>query len=139
MPALLSDELARTEWSNGHAWEGPIRGPGLRRVAQGCFLLDTSPKALPPYWRTTSKRSGTGFDATRVTLLWYVVRAVAQQARQRLLRQAAELMGREELAIRLKVPAPLLDAWMRGLAAMSDRKLVLLADALEDFATEKKK
>ena len=80
-----------------------------------------------------------GFDATRVTLLWYVVRAVAQKARQRLLRQAAELMGREELAIRLKVPALLLDAWMRGLAAMPDRKLVLLADALDDFATEKRK
>jgi hypothetical protein len=80
-----------------------------------------------------------GFDATRVTLLWYVVRAVAQKARQRLLRQAAELMGREELAIRLKVPAPLLDARMRGFAAMPDRKLVLLADALDDFATEKRK
>jgi hypothetical protein len=48
-------------------------------------------------------------------------------------------MGREELAIRLRVPAAPLDAWMRGLAAMPDRKLVLLADALDDFATEKKK
>jgi hypothetical protein len=67
------------------------------------------------------------------------VRAVAQKTRQRLPRQAAELMGREELAIRLKVPAPLLDAWMRGLAAMPDRKLILLADALENFAAEKKK
>lgn len=47
-------------------------------------------------------------------------------------------MGREELAILLKVPAPLLDAWMRGLAAMPDRKLILLADALENFAAEKK-
>jgi hypothetical protein len=48
-------------------------------------------------------------------------------------------MGREELAIRLKVPAPLLDAWMRGLAAMPDCKLIVLADTLEDFTTEKKK
>jgi hypothetical protein len=32
-----------------------------------------------------------------------------------------------------------LDAWMRGLAAMPDRKLIVLADTLEDFATEKKK
>jgi hypothetical protein len=32
-----------------------------------------------------------------------------------------------------------LDAWMRGLAAMPDRKLILLADALENFAAEKKK
>ena len=46
-------------------------------------------------------------------------------------------MGREELAIRLKVPVDLLDAWMRGLATMPDRKLALLADAFDDFAAKK--
>jgi len=40
-------------------------------------------------------------------------------------------VGNEKLAARLNVPATLLDAWMRGLATMPDRKLLPLADLLE--------
>lgn len=46
-------------------------------------------------------------------------------------------MGKEELAIRLKVPESLLDAWMHGLATMPDRKLVLLAEVLDQFSQRK--
>jgi hypothetical protein len=45
-------------------------------------------------------------------------------------------MGRDELALRLKVPAHLLDAWMRGLSSMPDRKLILLANILDQFSTK---
>ena len=43
-------------------------------------------------------------------------------------------MGEEELAIALKVPRSLLDAWMMGHATMPDRKLKLLIDELDKFA-----
>ncbi len=45
-------------------------------------------------------------------------------------------MGRDELALRLKVPAHLLDARMRGLSSMPDRKLILLANILDQFSTK---
>ena len=51
--------------------------------------------------------------------------------KQQLLQRAAKLVGNETLAVRLNVPATLLDAWMRGLATMPDRKLLPLADLLE--------
>lgn len=60
-------------------------------------------------------------------------RGVAETTKQRLLRQAANLLGREELAVRLGVPVTLLDAWSQGLASMPDRKLVLLAEVLDQF------
>jgi hypothetical protein len=41
--------------------------------------------------------------------------------KQRLLREAANLVGKEELAKHLSVPVTLLDAWLRGLATMPDR------------------
>jgi hypothetical protein len=53
---------------------------------------------------------------------------------QRLLQKAAALMGEEDLAIALKVPRHLLQAWMSGHATMPDRKLMLLIDALDKFA-----
>jgi hypothetical protein len=56
--------------------------------------------------------------------------------RQELLQRAAELIGRDELAARLKVPTHLLDAWMGGQAAMPDRKLILLANILDQFSTK---
>jgi len=52
------------------------------------------------------------------------------------LRKAADLMGRDQLAQRLKVPEELLDAWMRGLSSMPDRKLILLANILDQFSTK---
>jgi hypothetical protein len=63
---------------------------------------------------------------------------VAESTKRRLLRQAADLLGEDDLAVRLRVPATLLDAWMRGLAAMPDRKLLLLADVLNKIAERKK-
>jgi hypothetical protein len=56
---------------------------------------------------------------------------VAESTRQFLLKTAAELYGRTDLAIRLKVPVPLLDAWIAGHGTMPDRKLALLADLLD--------
>ena len=57
---------------------------------------------------------------------------------QRLLRKAAHLLGPEELAVALKVPRHLLDAWMSGHASMPDRKLLLLIDALDKFGRPEK-
>jgi len=56
--------------------------------------------------------------------------AVVEETKLAMLRRAAELVGHDELAIRLKVPRHLLDAWMRGQATMPDRKIPLLADVL---------
>ena len=52
--------------------------------------------------------------------------------KQRLLREAANTVGKEELARRLNVPVTLLDLWMRGLATMPDRKILPLADLILD-------
>jgi len=59
---------------------------------------------------------------------------MAETTKQELLRTAASVVGREELALHLKVPLHLLDAWMEGHAAMPDRKLVMLALVLEGLA-----
>jgi hypothetical protein len=40
----------------------------------------------------------------------------------------------EELAIALKAPRHLVEAWMSGHASMPDRKLMLLIDALDKLA-----
>ena len=60
------------------------------------------------------------------------------RTKRELLRKAAGLMGREELAAALKVPTSLLDAWISGHAAMPDRKLVVLADILDRFGRPEK-
>lgn len=52
---------------------------------------------------------------------------------QRLLRKAADLLGPDELAVALKVPRHLLDAWLSGHATMPNRKLLLLIDALDEL------
>jgi hypothetical protein len=59
---------------------------------------------------------------------------VADSRKQLLLKSAAELVGRSELAARLKIPASLLEGWISGHAAMPDRKLVALAEILEKLA-----
>ena len=56
--------------------------------------------------------------------------------RQELLRRAVNLIGHDELALRLKVPPPLLEAWIRGVSSMPDRKLILLANILDQFSTK---
>ena len=45
-------------------------------------------------------------------------------------------MGKEELAIRLNVPQDLLKAWLSGQVTMPDRKLIPLANVLEQFSTK---
>jgi hypothetical protein len=63
---------------------------------------------------------------------------VAESKRRELLRSAADLMGRTELAVALKVKRRLLDAWLAGYALMPDHKFVALAAILNKAATEKK-
>ena len=53
--------------------------------------------------------------------------------KQRLLRNAAELLGPVELAELLSVSVPLIEAWMSGHASMPDRKLVLLTGLLDEI------
>ena len=52
--------------------------------------------------------------------------------RQELLRKAADLLGRDELATGLKVPLDVLEAWMSGAGTMPARKLSALADLLDE-------
>lgn len=61
---------------------------------------------------------------------------MATTTRQELLRRAVNLIGHDELALRLKVPPPLLEAWLRGVSSMPDRKLILLANILDQFSTK---
>lgn len=62
-------------------------------------------------------------------------RPAMQSTRQDLLRKAVTLIGREELAVKLGVPTHLLEAWMNGQASMPDRKLVQLANVLDQFSS----
>lgn len=57
-----------------------------------------------------------------------------ETSQQRLLLKAAGLMGHRELAARLNVAETLLDAWIRGHAAVPDRKLLKLAEVLDAWA-----
>lgn len=63
---------------------------------------------------------------------------MTESTKQRLLKEAAKLLGKEELAAELRVPQELLEAWMRGLATMPDRKLLALADLLDRFGRPEK-
>jgi len=63
---------------------------------------------------------------------------VAETTKQRLLREAAELLGRQELAKRFNVSESLLDAWIRGDASMPHGGLFTLADILESWANRNK-
>ena len=61
----------------------------------------------------------------------YIDGAVPDTTKQNLLRMAAQRLGHEELARRMKIPESLLTAWMSGHASMPDRKLLILADLLD--------
>ena len=63
---------------------------------------------------------------------------MGKATKRALLRKAADLVGEDQLAARLRVPVSLLDVWLRGLATMPDRKLLMLADLLEELADRKK-
>lgn len=58
---------------------------------------------------------------------------MAETTKQNLLRMAAARIGRAELARRLKIPESLLEAWIGGHASMPDRKLLLLAELLDQL------
>jgi hypothetical protein len=58
---------------------------------------------------------------------------VAETTKQNLLRMASVRLGRAELATRMKVPESLLEAWIGGHASMPDRKLLLLAELLDQL------
>lgn len=58
--------------------------------------------------------------------------------KQDLLRRAAKLVGNENLAVALKIPASLLDAWIEGKATMPDRKLIVLAEFLDGISQPQK-
>ena len=64
--------------------------------------------------------------------------AVAETTKQVLLRRAAALVGEEELAVGLKVPRSLLQAWMSGHATMPERKLLMLVDFLDKVGRPEK-
>jgi DNA-binding transcriptional regulator YiaG len=57
---------------------------------------------------------------------------VAETTKQVLLKRAADLIGQQNLAARLKVPVALLQAWMAGHGTMPDRTLSLLVDFLSN-------
>jgi len=63
---------------------------------------------------------------------------VGRTTKQHLLKRAAARIGQQELAERLGVPSTLLDAWLRGLASMPDRKLLKLADVIEGIGDAEK-
>ena len=63
---------------------------------------------------------------------------MAETTKQRLLREAAQLMGQQELAQRLKVSESQLAGWIQGETTMPDRKLLVLADVLDSWAAPRK-
>ena len=63
---------------------------------------------------------------------------MTETTKQRLLREAAGLMGQHELAARLKVSEAQLEGWILGQLKMPDRKLLVLADVLDSWAKRPK-
>ena len=63
---------------------------------------------------------------------------MAEDTKLRLLREAVKLVGVDEVALRLRSPANVVDLWLRGLATMPDRKILPLADLLEKFGRPEK-
>jgi hypothetical protein len=64
---------------------------------------------------------------------------MGETSKQDLLRRAARLVGADTLAQALKVPQPLLEAWMDGHATVPARKLVALADYMEEITLPPKR
>lgn len=56
---------------------------------------------------------------------------MADTSRREMLRRAVDLASLGEVAMALKIPPELVQAWMSGHASMPDRKLLLLADFLD--------
>jgi hypothetical protein len=56
---------------------------------------------------------------------------------QRLLASAGDLLGRDQLSVRLGINRKVLDAWIRGEGTVPSGKLTLLTIALAEFAARK--
>ncbi|HJT60050.1 MAG TPA: hypothetical protein VJ797_00100 [Burkholderiales bacterium] len=56
---------------------------------------------------------------------------------QRLLASAGDLLGRDELSLRLGINRQVLEAWIRGEGTVPSVKLSLLTVALAEFAAKK--
>ena len=60
------------------------------------------------------------------------VRTVVEKSKkQRLLKEAVDRFGKDEVAKSLRAPRALVEAWLQGHASMPDRKLLQLADLLD--------
>ena len=60
-----------------------------------------------------------------------------ETTRQRLLQRAAKLVGgQRQLCERLNVTPHTMDLWVRGLARMSDRKLLELAALVDELSND---
>ena len=57
-----------------------------------------------------------------------------ESVRQRLLKYAEERIGRTELALQLKVSEPVVEAWLKGVAMIPNRKLLILADLIDSLS-----
>ena len=55
---------------------------------------------------------------------------VTQSTKQQVLNKAVELGGLEDVALALKAPSRLVEAWLRGVAVMPDSHVPLLAEFL---------
>jgi hypothetical protein len=56
-----------------------------------------------------------------------------RESRQALLQKAVSLVGRDALASGLKVPIPVLEAWLSGNGTMPDSKLNALIAVLDEI------
>jgi hypothetical protein len=56
---------------------------------------------------------------------------MTQTTERAVLRQAAQRVSLAELALWLGAPTPLLEDWMRGLAAIPERQFLLVVDLLD--------
>ena len=62
---------------------------------------------------------------------------MAETVRQRLLGYLIQRLGRAEAANRLKATEDMLEAWHAGHATMPNRKLLVLADLIDELDDEK--
>ena len=59
--------------------------------------------------------------------------------KRRILQQATEMVGREELAGRLAVPVTVLDGWQRGEGSMPDGQLLKVVIMLDSLGRQKRR
>lgn len=58
-----------------------------------------------------------------------------EATKQRLLQRTVEIAGMDKVVAALKSPQSAVEAWMNGQASMPNRKLLLLADLLAQYAS----